>query len=521
MSEKEIYASPTSGSTLISKVTGTSLHDNKFGLDNIVASNLLYSDYQASLANGSSIDSGYLDMGNIDKVQFSGYASASGMTMTIYSRANDSQTPLITPVTYTDGTFYMFNIICRQRYMRFVWENGTGSTVTNVSMEIKASHGSSDKLSVFPIGVQPSIFSQAALVQAVLRGKEADGSFIEVGVNQVGALNVSDFLLDVAREKYDDYRIDTKFGKNLGINTGSAPEDCWNGGGDYTGFNATANENLRVASSSTQDAGTVVSSGTATGGSSTTLEDTGATFISDGVAVGDLIINDTQSIHGVISEVTSETILTVHRYRDGEIEVYSVSSGDSYRVVTTNGTGAAVIKASKILDEDYQNLGSVYIVLNGTTNVDTTVNCIRCARQKVVLVGSNGVNVGDITLRQATTTANIFSVIPANSGQSVVACDTVPAGKSYIISNLYATIVRASGAAGSAEMQFQVRPIGESWQTKRSPSVSTGIPYSPTINPDIIISEKSDIRWRIESVSNNNTICSSEFEYIEISNTVI
>lgn len=35
MSEKEIYASPTSGSTLISKVTGTSLHDNKFGLDNV------------------------------------------------------------------------------------------------------------------------------------------------------------------------------------------------------------------------------------------------------------------------------------------------------------------------------------------------------------------------------------------------------------------------------------------------------------------------------------------------------
>ena len=87
-------------------------------------SEILYADYQASLANGAEIDSGWLDMGTVDKVQFSGYASAAGLTVTIDSRADDSQTELSTPVTYSDGAFYMFNVIVRQRYMRFRWTTG-------------------------------------------------------------------------------------------------------------------------------------------------------------------------------------------------------------------------------------------------------------------------------------------------------------------------------------------------------------------------------------------------------------
>lgn len=142
--------------------------------------NMIYSDYQASLTDGSEIDSGWLDMAGVDKVQFSGRASAAGMTMTIDSRSDPSQTALSTPVTYSDGSFYLFNIICRQRYMRFHWANNTGSTVTEASMEIKQTFGGSDKLSVFPLGVEPSDFSQAALVRAVNTGVQPDGDYVNI-----------------------------------------------------------------------------------------------------------------------------------------------------------------------------------------------------------------------------------------------------------------------------------------------------------------------------------------------------
>lgn len=39
---------------------------------------VVYGGYSASLADGAELDSGWLDMGFTDKVQFSGYASAAG-----------------------------------------------------------------------------------------------------------------------------------------------------------------------------------------------------------------------------------------------------------------------------------------------------------------------------------------------------------------------------------------------------------------------------------------------------------
>lgn len=478
---------------------------------------IVYAGFAETLADGESLQSDWIDCQYIDKIQFSGRSDTSGLTSNIESRADENQATLSTPVTYTDGPFYLFNIICRQRFMRFSWTNNTGSTVNDVSLELKATYGSSDKLSVFPVNISPSDFSQAALVQSILRGRTSDGTYVNVGVNNVGALNVSNFLLDVAREKYTNYRIDTKFGRNLDIDTGTH-EDVWNGGGLYTGHNATANENLETLSSSASDTGSLVSSGTATGGSTTTLVDTGATFITDGVAVGDLIINDTQAVHGIVKTVTSETTLTVLRFTDSEIGTYSFASGDAYRVATATSTGAAVVKWSKILNEDYEVQTSKYVILNGVTGVTTTVDAMRCSRGKVILAGSTGHNVGQITLRQAVTTANIFAVMPADTGQTLICADTVPKGKTYIITNLDISIARASGTAGSANVQFKIRKYGESWQTKRSPSITTAIPYSPNINPDIIIEERSDVKWHVDSVSDNNTICSAEFEYIEIDN---
>lgn len=125
---------------------------------------ILYKEFDNSVANTEELDSGWLDVSQIDKIQFSGNASASGMTVLISSRDDASQIPLESPVTYNEGSFYMFNVIARQSEMRFQWQNNTGGTVTNVSMLIKGTVGSSDKLSVFPLSVTPSDFSQAALI---------------------------------------------------------------------------------------------------------------------------------------------------------------------------------------------------------------------------------------------------------------------------------------------------------------------------------------------------------------------
>ena len=137
----------------------------------------------------------------------------------------------------------------------------------------------------------------------------------------------------------------TKFGRNSDIDIGNT-EDVWEGGGIYTGLDATSNENIAVSSSDVNDIGTEVASGVSTGGSSAVLEDSSAMFVTDGVVVGDLIINDTKGVHGVVSSVSSETQLTVFAM----LNMTPNESGDSYRVARATSTGAGVVRISQLLD---------------------------------------------------------------------------------------------------------------------------------------------------------------------------
>lgn len=473
---------------------------------------VMYKEYSATLLNGAELDSGWLDMSGIDKVQFSGLTDTAGMTVTISSRDDASQTPLVTPVTYNDGIFYMFNIICRQSEMRFQWQNNTGGTVNNVSILVKGTVGGSDKLSVFPVGVQPTDFSQASLTQSILRGLSTDNTYEAVGVNAAGALLTADFGSEVARNLYPGWRIDTKFGRNPDVDAG--PEDMWDGGSTYTGFNATAAETLEVFSADVNDQGSLVSSGTATGGSSTTLIDSGATFITDGVAAGDIVLNDTQGVHGYISSVDSETQVTVYRMTDGGTSP-SNASGDTYRIANANGTGAAVVKLTSLLNSDFEEQTPEYVILNGTTGVNTTGTYLRCPRGKVVLAGSSGLNKGEITVRQSTTTANVMAVM-STFGQTTIGAYTVPANKFMVIKRFRASITRANGAAGSATILFQTRERGGAWNARRVFEVQTGTGTNFTQEGGIVIPPETDMKFTITQVSDINTICEGAIEYYEI-----
>jgi hypothetical protein len=220
-----------------------------------------------------------------------------------------------------------------------------------------------------------------------------------------------------------------KFGRNPDIDIASGFEAIWNGGGDYTGFDAVAGEAIEVFSSSALDAGTLVTSGTATGGSETTLIDAAATFVTDSVAIGDAILNDTDISHGIVTEVTSETTLTVFRFTKSDVFSSSVEIDDSYRVVTPASTGAAVVEIGFLLDSDFDNETSEFIILNGTTGVDSVgTDYIRNSKQEVITAGSNNSNVGTITARQKTTTANIFAVVPIGYNKDMIAAYTIPKG---------------------------------------------------------------------------------------------
>lgn len=262
---------------------------------------------------------------------------------------------------------------------------------------------------------------------------------------------VKDFHFEVGENSISGKSFVHKFGRNPDID--GVFEAVWNNGGDYLGMNPTTAETIEVFSTDASDAGSLVSSGTATGGSETTIEDTGATFISDGVAIGDVILNDTDKSHGTVTEVTSETVLTTIRMDQSGIFQGENTSGDSYRIATAASTGAAVIELLFLLDGDFLNETSEFVILDGLTGATTTGTYIRCSRGTILIAGSVGSNVGAITSRQSITTANIFMLMPIGYNETMIAAYTVPADQDGHILTWFA------GLSGKTSANCNIRLV--------------------------------------------------------------
>ena len=267
-------------------------------------------------------------------------------------------------------------------------------------------------------------------------------SWIQIATG--GRVLTTDFYTEASLGNAKGASVVHIYGLNSDIDTASGFETVWSGGGDYTGHDATAAETLEVFSSSANDTGTILSSGTATGGSRTTLIDTAATFVTDGVAINDIVLNDTQLDLGVVTAVT-ETQITL-LITEGLVVN---ASGDAYRIVTAGSTGTAAVNLELLLDGNLANETNEYIVLNGTTPVDTVGTYRRHSRVKAFGAGAN---VGTITVRQKTTTANITALVPIGTNASLSSIYTVPSDKQAFLVSWFTSLAKKQTASSSVRL---------------------------------------------------------------------
>lgn len=482
---------------------------------------VLFEGTSSSLGDSQAVAIGFIDGQGYGGYQLTILADQTGLSLeqTYKMSENGVESVATFPLSSISTTSQNLTIGAPflQRFLKFRIINQTGNPVTNLRVELK-SLAASEGNTRTPLSVDPVAQSQALLTQGVIIGQDASGVYRNAKVNQIGALLTGDFKAEVARGLYPGYSYGVKFGRVPDVDTtgaNAAPSDIYNGGQEYTGFNATSNEEIAATSGDNNDRGSLVSSGTATGGSHTTLIDTSATFVTDGVAVGDLVINDTQGIHGVITAVNSETQVTVFGMVNGSDDSQSNASGDAYRIATSIDTGAAVIRLTNILDQDYVLQNPVYIILNGTTTVTTSgVNAIRCATGRTVLSGSSGRNEGEITVTQAVSTSNVFCVVPT-FGATTIGCFTVPAGKDCLIIGVNRSITRSNGSAGSATIALNVREFGQGFNAERVYELNTSgtAPDQTIIGP---FPPGTDIKGTVEQVSDNGTVGEIEIEYFFI-----
>jgi len=272
----------------------------------------------------------------------------------------------------------------------------------------------------------------------------------------------ADFLLRVALGQIPGYSHINKYGHNPVVEVATDPEDVWGGGGIYD-FYFTTNQTVEAVSTDVDDVGSLVSSGTATGGSLTTLVDSGATFVSDGVAVGDIVINDTNGEFGTVKVVTSETELTHTTMTTGSTVAHKSltskpnESGDTYRIASSGDTGAGVINIEGLTASGLTwTVATETIILNGQTDVAISTGFVRLYRGTVLHAGASAMNEGNISVEvDATTNAGIF--ITAGDGRTQQANFTIPSGKTGLFLKGYVGISSGGNPATPASAQFTWR----------------------------------------------------------------
>ena len=260
----------------------------------------------------------------------------------------------------------------------------------------------------------------------------------------------TDFFMEVAKGNIPGHSLVAKFGEVLDLPNTGVFEDVWDAGGNYAPPTQARIHNVAsTGPSAANDTGTVLSSGTATGGSLTTLVDSTATFVTDTVAVGDAVLNDTNVEIAAVTEVTSETTLTFlgsMRSPSSGLFGFANKAGDAYRIVTNASTGASVFHIGLSLDASFLDQEE-FIVLNGASNVATVGSYIRQSRARVFGPGTTGA-AGDIT-STAVDDGTVSMQILGSNNQTLMAIYTVPANKIGYIVKWWGSMSRAVASATS------------------------------------------------------------------------
>ena len=194
-----------------------------------------------------------------------------------------------------------------------------------------------------------------------------------------------------------------------------------------------------------------------------------------------------------------------------EIEVFSSDAAD-----TSAGTGARTVRI-RGLDANWM-YQEADVTLSGVTPVATTgITWRRCWDCEVLTGGSSGENEGTLTGRHVTTTANVFFVMSIGRNRTNVGAFTVPADSTaYMVRNKF-HMVRANGSAGSCQYSVRQRTPGGVFVAHRYESASSSQPDDyEFIGSSPALPAMTDVKVRVETVSDANTRVSASVEYLLI-----
>ncbi len=199
------------------------------------------------------------------------------------------------------------------------------------------------------------------------------------------------------------------------------------------------------------------------------------------------------------------------------VEIFSADADD-----TAAGAGARTLRVFGLESSTATAYTTEDVTLDGTTPVVTSKSWYRINRAYLLTAGASEANEGIITIRHETTTANVLAKLPAGNGQTVIAAWTVPAQSRLMIQTLLILLSRVNGSAGSANIKLQTRDFGTgAWLTKYDVEATNASPVPIPFYVPLEVSPMTDIRVRVDDVSDPNTSVAASFSGLILDNTQI
>ena len=191
---------------------------------------------------------------------------------------------------------------------------------------------------------------------------------------------------------------------------------------------------------------------------------------------------------------------------------------DNINDTNTAGTGARIIKICGLnsnWDEDEENF-----VMNGITVVQGTKQFLRVNKAVVLTSGSGETNIGNIIIR-VTGGGTTQAMILAGNGTTLMAIYTVPRAKTALILGGLMALNKGSVVGSSdreADVALKVRAFGGSFWNLIILGIGFGQPGKIETKIPYAIPEKSDIKVRVLSVSDNDTDITGGVEMLIVDN---
>jgi hypothetical protein len=158
------------------------------------------------------------------------------------------------------------------------------------------------------------------------------------------------------------------------------------------------------------------------------------------------------------------------------------------------------------------------ITMNGTTNVTSVNSWKRVFFGEVLTAGTGGENAGIITVQHTTTTANVFVNIPIGDNRTQILAYTVPDGKTAYLVGFGASLVRAAGNAGSGYITIRAKTEGGVYEGRYVADLNTGSSIALNLTAPIAFTERTDIKLRVEEVSDNESRISGNISLLLVDN---